>query len=206
MCNALSKDQPTGASSGGWQGGNSPPPHVFWCLSAQSRTVMLVIPYPIIGWIPPPPQEVGISAGVAWSALRFRFHIGCIFCISTAPFYSSCVCCGPYTRAESVDGLPQLPLRLLARYVLVFHWLGLAALLCVALQLVVPPTMLALLLEEAVIVAGLHDKKLFLDFRQLGGSLVVMIGMASVISLRPAFGPAGYWSANARQSDSSQDI
>ena len=41
--------------------------------------------------------------------------------------------------------------------VLVVHQLGLAALLGVALQFVVPPTMLALLLEEAVTVAGLHE-------------------------------------------------
>ena len=34
---------------------------------------------------------------------------------------------------------------------------GMAALLGVALQFVVPPTMLALLFEEAVTVAGLHE-------------------------------------------------
>ena len=40
---------------------------------------------------------------------------------------------------------------------LVVHGLGLAALLGVAFQFVVPPIMLALLLEEAVTVAGLHE-------------------------------------------------
>ena len=40
---------------------------------------------------------------------------------------------------------------------LVVHWLGFAALLGVVLQFVVPPTMLAVLLEEAVKVTGLHE-------------------------------------------------
>ena len=67
-----------------------------------------------------------------------------------SPIYSSWFCCGPYpcgvcwgTSTASTQIYGQ---------VLVVHWLGLAA-----LQFVVPPTMLALLFEEAVTVAGLHE-------------------------------------------------
>ena len=56
----------------------------------------------------------------------------------------------------------------------------LAALLGVALQFVVPLPW----------------------FQAAWGWLVVMTGMASVISLSPAFSPAGYWSADARWGDS----
>ena len=38
-------------------------------------------------------------------------------------------------------------------------------------------------------------------FQVAWGWLMVMTGMASVISLPPAFSPAGFWSANARWSD-----
>ena len=76
----------------------------------------------------------------------------------------------------------------------VVHWLGLAALLGVALQFVVPPTMLALLLEEAVTVAGLHEGSSSSISGGLGlvGGCDRVTGMASVISLPPAFSPAGY--------------
>ena len=71
---------------------------------------------------------------------------------ASSPIYSSWFCCG-HTRAESVQG------AFIQIYVQVSMDLnvGLAALLGVALQFVVPPTMLALLLEEAVTVAGLHE-------------------------------------------------
>ena len=80
---------------------------------------------------------------------------GCICCISIAPFTQVGFCCGQYpcgvcwgTSTASTQIYGQ---------VLVVHWLGLAALLDVALQCVVPPTMLALLFEEAETVAGLHE-------------------------------------------------
>ena len=55
-------------------------------------------------------QEVGISVGAAWSALRSRIH-RLYLLYQHSPIYSCWFCCG-HTRAESVEGFPQLPLRL----------------------------------------------------------------------------------------------
>ena len=66
---------------------------------------------------------------------------------------------------------------------------------CLLCRSFVPPIMLALLFEEVVTVAGLHEGSSSLISGRLGGWLVVMTGMASVISLPPAFSPAGYRSA-----------
>ena len=77
----------------------------------------------------------------------------CICCISIAPFTQICFAAA-HTHAESVEGFPQLPLSSqIYGQVLVVHWLGIGSFAIVALQFVVPPTMLSLLLEEAVTVA-----------------------------------------------------
>ena len=88
------------------------------------------------------------------SALRSRIH-RLYLLYQHSPIYSCWFCCGP------------IPVRSLLRDFHSFHsdlWpgancslVGLAALLGVALQIVVPPIMLALLFEEVVTVAGLHE-------------------------------------------------
>ena len=73
---------------------------------------------------------------------------------------------------------------------LVVHWLGLGALLGVALPFVVPPTMQALLFEEAVTVAGLHEG----SSSSISGGLGLVGGYDrdGECHLPPAFSPAGY--------------
>ena len=78
-------------------------------------------------------------------------HSQAVYAVSAYTHLLIAVCfAAAHTRAESVEGFPQLPLRFMASVCCCVTVLGLAALLCVALQIVVPPIMLALLFEEVV--------------------------------------------------------
>ena len=135
------------------------------------------------------------------SLVRSRIH-RLYLLYQHSPIYSCWFCCGPYPCGVCW-GISTASTQIYGQ-VLICSLVGIGSFaIGVALQIVVPPIMLALLFEE--VVKWLDFMKEALPwFQAAWGWLVVMTGMASVISLPPAFSPAGYRSANARWGDTSQ--